>query len=161
MDWTRLAGPLAGAGLDLLAAALGGPAGAIAATVGKAVVKELGVATPEQAIERIAHDPGAIERLRRLEDERADEWLALAKAGQEMATMLADRESRDGGFAYWWRPGGMYLTMYLWLQNALIAPLVHLPLVPWEHLIAFTALYAAFYMGGHTAKSLFGSRFAR
>jgi hypothetical protein len=31
-------------------------------------------------------------------------------------------------------------------------------MIPWEHLIAFTALYCGLYMGGHTVKAIFGER---
>jgi hypothetical protein len=37
---------------------------------------------------------------------------------------------------------------------------LQVPLIPWEHLIAFTAFYCGLYMGGHTVKAIFGDRFA-
>jgi hypothetical protein len=71
-------------------------------------------------------------------------------------TPAGDQESEHRGFAYWWRPGGMYLNLYLWLQNTMLTPVLfngvlkmQVPTIPWEHLIAFTALYCALYMGGH------------
>jgi hypothetical protein len=33
-------------------------------------------------------------------------------------------------------------------------------MIPWEHLIAFTALYYGLYMGGHTVRAIFTDRFA-
>jgi hypothetical protein len=35
---------------------------------------------------------------------------------------------------------------------------LQVPMIPWEHLIAFTALYCGLYMGGHTVKAIFGDR---
>jgi hypothetical protein len=32
----------------------------------------------------------------------------------------AGRPRRRRGFAYWWRPGGMFLNLYLWLQNTML-----------------------------------------
>lgn len=163
--WTILAGPLANAGLTILGGILGGRAGPIATTVGGAVLKELDVTTPEQAVRKIETDPEAIARLDRLEAERGPEWAAVALAEQRTAELLANRESEQGGFAYWWRPGGMYLNLYLWLQNTMLTPVLfngvlkmQVPMIPWEHLIAFTALYCGLYMGGHTVKAIFGAR---
>jgi hypothetical protein len=75
--------------------------------------------------------------------------------------MLANRESVLGGLAYWWRPGGMYLNLYLWLRNTMLTPVLfngilklQVPMIPWEHLIAFAALYCGLYMGGHTVKAI-------
>ena len=55
----------------------------------------------------------------------------------------------------------MYLNLYLWLQNTMLTPVLfngvlklHVPTIPWEHLIAFTALYCGLYMGGHTVKAI-------
>lgn len=164
--WNLLAGPLANAGLNILGGIIGGKAGPIVTTVGGAVLKELGVTTPEQAAHRIESDPDAVARLARLESERGPEWAAVALAEQRTAELLADRESEHGGFAYWWRPGGMYLNLYLWLQNTMLTPVLfngvlklQVPMIPWEHLIAFTALYCGLYMGGHTVKAIFGDRF--
>jgi hypothetical protein len=77
------------------------------------------------------------------------------------------RAPEQRSFAYWWRPGGMYLNLYLWLQNTMLAPVLFngafnlpVPMIPWEQLIAFTALYCGLYMGGHTVKAIFGDRFA-
>lgn len=163
--WTILAGPLANAGLTILGGIIGGRAGPVVTTVGGAVLKELGVTTPEQAVRKIESDPEAIARLDRLEAERGPEWAAVALAEQRAAELLANRESEQGGFAYWWRPGGMYLNLYLWLQNTMLTPVLfngilklQVPMIPWEHLIAFTALYCGLYMGGHTVKAIFGER---
>jgi hypothetical protein len=163
--WNVLAGPLANVGLNILGGIIGGKAGPIVTTVSGAVLKELGVTTPEQAVRRIEADPEAVARLARLEAERGPEWAAVALAEQRTAQLLADRESEHSGFAYWWRPGGMYLNLYLWLQNTMLTPVLfngvlklQVPTVPWEHLIAFTALYRGLYMGGHTVKAIFGER---
>jgi hypothetical protein len=37
---------------------------------------------------------------------------------------------------------------------------MQVPMILWEHLIAFTALYCGLYMGGHTVNANFGERFA-
>jgi hypothetical protein len=61
----------------------------------------------------------------------------------------------------------MYLNLYLWLQNTMLTPVLfnsvlklQVPMIPWEHVIAFSALYCGLYMGGHTVKAIFGDRFA-
>jgi hypothetical protein len=139
-----LSGPLANAGLDILGGIIGGKAGPIVTTVGDAVLKELGVTTPEQAARKIESDPEAVARHARLEADRGPEWAAVALAEQRTAQMLADRESQHHGFAYWWRPGGMYLNLYLWLQNTRLTPVLfngvlkmQVPMIPWEHLLGF------------------------
>jgi hypothetical protein len=76
--WNMLAGPLANVGLNILGGIIGGKAGPIVTTVGGAVLKELGVTTPEQAVRRIESDPEAVARLARLEAERGPEWAAVA-----------------------------------------------------------------------------------
>jgi hypothetical protein len=49
-----------------------------------------------------------------------------------------------------------------WQQNTMVTPVLanglpklQVPVIPWEHLIAFTALYCGLYMGGHTVKAIF------
>jgi hypothetical protein len=61
----------------------------------------------------------------------------------------------------------MYLNLYLWLQNTMLAPVLfndvlklQAPMIPWGDLITFTALYCGLYMGGHTVKAIFRDRFA-
>jgi hypothetical protein len=51
--------------------------------------------------------------------------------------------------------------------NTMLTPLLfsgilkmQVPMILWEHLIAFTALYCGLYMGGHTVNANFGERFA-
>jgi hypothetical protein len=39
--------------------------------------------------------------------------------------------------------------------------MLQVPMMPWEHLIAFTALYCGLYMGGHTVKAIFGEQLAK
>lgn len=53
----------------------------------------------------------------------------------------------------------MYLNLYLWFQNMLTPVLfngvlkLQAPMIPWEHLIAFTALYCG-------VKAIFGDGIA-
>jgi hypothetical protein len=144
-SWSQRRDPGDETALEL---AIGGRTGPIVTAVGGAVLKELGVTTPEQAVRKIETDPAAVARLARLEADRGPEWAAVALAEQRTARMLADRESEHRGVAYWWRPGGMYLNLYLWLQNTMLTPVLfngvlglQVSMIPWEHLIAFTALY--------------------
>jgi hypothetical protein len=113
------------------------------------------VTTPEQAVRKIETGPEAVTRLVKLEAEQGPEWAAVALAEQRTAHPLADQESEQRGFAYWRRPGGMYLKLYLWLQNTIPTPVLfnaalklQVQMIPWEHLIAFTALYCAYTLGG-------------
>ncbi len=163
MSWGMLAGPLVDAGLTILGTAIGGPAGTIATTVGKAVAKSIGVSTPEAVEEAIRTDPKAVETLARLEAERADEWLALAKAGQELQAMLAEREGEQGFFAWGWRPAMSWLVVAIVANQFLAAPVINAALgadlaAPYEHVLGVAAIWLTIYGGGHTVKSIFGNR---
>src|SRR5690606_39425646 len=55
-----------------------------------------------------------------------------------------------------------------WLQNTMLTPVLfngvlklQVPMIPWEHLIAFTALYCGLYMGGHTVKMILRRKYGR
>lgn len=140
--------------------------GGAATTVGREIARTLGVSTPEQAEERIRTDPKAVESLQRLEDERGHEWLPLALAEQEAARKLMEAEQQRGFFHHGWRPAFSWLVGWAWLQNMTISPIawsfgLTLGTIPWEHLLALTGIWLAIYSGGHTAKSIFGNRFAR
>lgn len=161
MDWKQLAGPLTDTGLTLLGAAIGGPAGAVAATVGRQVASELGVTTPEQVMTTIRHNPDAVEKLHRLEQESAEQLALLAQEQRTFANILA-RDSDKGFFWDAWRPAMMWMLISLWIWSIVILPTLNavlgtnIPMPPFEILFGVTSLFSMFYMGGNTAIRLFG-----
>jgi hypothetical protein len=157
LDWSKLKGPLIDAGLTVLGTAVGGPVGAIAATVGRDVARQLGVGTPAE-VEAALAQPEKVEVLRSFEAAHHDRLVALAEAQHE----LAMAETKGDRFQSHWRPAMSWLLILMWLWNAILLPVgnVFAPTpaaaIPYEHLVAFSGLWLAIYGGGHTIKSVFG-----
>lgn len=156
MNWQKIAGPLADAGLTILAGAIGGPAGAIAANVGRQVARELGVTTPEEVEHKVRSDPQSVQKLRQFEDTSADQLALMTQEQSTMAQVLA-RDAKKGGFWDAWRPATMWLIAFLWFWSLVAVHVFNavfktaLPVPPMETLLAFTGIYMSLYMGGHTA----------
>lgn len=161
MNWQRISGPLMDAGLNILAGAIGGPAGAIAATVGRQIARELGVNSPEEVEHKIKSDPQSVQKLRHFEEMSADQLALMTQEQSTMAQILA-RDAAKGGFWDAWRPATMWLIAFLWLWSLVLVHLLNgtttaqLPVPPMDTLLAFTGLYMALYMGGHTALRAIG-----
>lgn len=161
MNWQQIAGPLATVGLNILAGAIGGPAGAIAATVGRQIARELGVNTPDEVAHKIQSDPQSVQKLRHFEEMSADQLALMTQEQSTMAQILA-RDSKKGGFWDAWRPATMWLIAFCWLWSLVLVHLINgltemrIPVPPMDTLLAFTGIYMALYMGGHTALRALG-----
>ena len=163
MRWQDIAGPLTDAGLAILAGAIGGPAGAVAATVGRQVARELGVNTPQEVEQKLKYDPHSVQKLREFEVGSADQLALMAQEQNTMAQILA-RDAKKGGFWDAWRPATMWLIAFCWLWSLVLVHLLNgltelrLPVPPMDTLLAFTGIYMALYMGGHTALRALGKQ---
>lgn len=161
MQWQSLAGPLLDAGLNILAGAIGGPAGAVAASVGREIARELGVGTPQEVVQKIEADPAAVVTLAAYERDNADK-LALFAAEQATFREILARDSAKGGFWDAWRPATMWALIVMWLWAIIALPTINatlgagIPLPPFETLFGLTAVWSGLYMGGHTAIRLLG-----
>lgn len=159
MRWQELAGPLAARGLDVLATAIGGPAGPIVTTVGREIARRLGVNTPEEAGAAIEADPAATDRLVQYQAENADMLRDLA-ASQHELTMV---ETRSENFLQWaWRPVMSWQLIIMWFWNSMLLPIAvgitgtPIERIPYDDLLAFTGIWLTIYGGGHTLKSVLG-----
>lgn len=156
MRWQRIKGTLVGSGLDLLAGAVGGPAGAAASMIGRQIARELGVSTPEQVEEKIRTDPEAAKRLAHFEEQSSEQLALLMQEQTEMARIL-ERDADKGFFHDGWRPAMMWLIGALWAWSMAVVPTLNalfstgIPIPPLEILLSVTGIYMALYMGGHTA----------
>ncbi|WP_276200291.1 3TM-type holin [Chelatococcus sp. XZ-Ab1] len=165
MQWADLAGTLIKAGAPVLGTALGGPAGAtIGGIIGTAVAEALGVeATPEAVADALAQ-PGASGAVRQVEAEQGDRWAEYMLQASKAQAALATDEGAKGMWHSGWRPAMSWLLIGMWLWNAMLGPLasvfapVPIPLVPYEHLLAFSGIWLTIYGGGHTLKSVMGGR---
>lgn len=165
-SWQHLAQPLTEAGLTILAGAIGGPGGAIAASVGREIAGQLGVpASPRAVAEAIERDPEAVTgTLKRYEADAGDKIELLAQEQADMARIL--KREDDGPFFRWgWRPAIMWLLGLFWTMNLIGIPVIlngmlgyAIPLAPFDALITLTGLYLALYMGGHTVLRAIGGR---
>lgn len=160
MQWGDLAGAIIKTGATGLGTVIGGPLGAsLGSVVGKEIARRLGVdATPEAVGQAIQNDPRAADVVQAVEAEHAALIVELEKKALDHQLALAQLDREEGLFSWGWRPGGMWLIGFLWLQNCTLAPLVSLftdarvPMIPWDQLMVFTGLFSGFYMGGHTIK---------
>ena len=161
MNWQQVAGPLTDAGLTILAGAIGGPAGAVAANVGRQMARELGVNTPDEVAHKIKSDPQSVQKLRHFEELSADQLALMTQEQGTMAQILA-RDAKRGGFWDAWRPATMWLIAFCWAWSLVLVHLLNgltemrMPVPPMDTLLAFTGIYMALYMGGHTALRALG-----
>lgn len=155
-----LAPILAKSGAGILADAVRGKSPAAATVierVGDALLVPAG--TPQERAEaiadRYADEPEATATvIREVEAENPEMWRTIAAADQVRAeTFRAEHEA--GLFAWAWRPGWMYLLGALWTWAA-IGTALSLPVIDFATLLALTGIYTGLYMGGHTAKRVFG-----
>ena len=157
MKWQDLAGPLAARGLDVLAAAIGGPAGPIVATIGREVARRAGVSTPAEVADALDANEDALIRVKQYEAENADMLRDLAASQHELAMV----EVRSENWIQWaWRPVMSWQLILFWFWNSMILPVaigvtgVQVERIPYDQLLAYTGIWLTIYGGGHTLKSV-------
>ena len=165
MQWTDLAGALVKAGAPVLGTAIGGPAGAaIGGIIGTAVAQALGVDATPEAVADALNRPGASSAVQQVEAEQGDRWAEYMLQANKAQAQLATDETAKGPWHSGWRPALSWLLIGMWLWNAMLAPVVSvvlptpIPLIPYEHLLAFSGIWLTIYGGGHTLKSVMGGR---
>jgi hypothetical protein len=158
------------AGLPLIAKVierrLGAGMGDLATDVIRRIAEALGVA-PEAVDAEAARNPkAAADAMQNIEVELPD---ALEAYDRDLQLQLAHLAAeQDGGwFQRNWRPGGMWMLLFLILWNAILLHVLNaifkiaLPPMPWDILLAIAALYFGLYMGGHTVKAVMETRGGR
>lgn len=156
MDWISLGRQVVALGAPIIGEALGGTVGA---NLGPVVAGILGVdPTPGAISEAIAANPGAIIAIEAAPPTDITEWLLIHA---RTAAALAKTESeREAWFSWAWRPAMSWLLIILWAWGILVLPIVNaiwrfgIPLVPYDQLLNFSAIWLAIYGGGHTLKAV-------
>lgn len=93
----------------------------------------------------------------------ADNGAELLAEAQKAAEIFA-REDAKSFFHHGWRPAMSWLVIFLWAWNAVFVNLLNaafaaqLAAAPYDMLVAFSSLWLVVYGGGHTAKSIFGTK---
>lgn len=161
MRWQDLAGPLASRGLDVLAAAIGGPVGPIVTTVGREIARQIGVETPEQVAEALDRQPAAVEGLAEYERGNLDMLRELSASQHELAMV----EVKSEHWIQWaWRPLMSWQLILMWFWNSMILPVAvgvtgaQVERIPYDQLLAFTGIWLTIYGGGHTLKTIMGPK---
>jgi hypothetical protein len=166
--FTKLAADLARQGAPvlggLIGAAIGGPAGAaIGGMAGRAIetlAETLGTeATPGAIAAEIATNPDAAAKLAEAEARFADLLAAEQRTLAELNRPVPPAEWR--AFRDGWRPALCWAIIACWLNSLILAPYVaafgvKLPMMPLEHLLAFSTVTLTVLGGGHTAKAIWG-----
>lgn len=145
----------------LLSRKIGDGAGELAGEVIRAIAAEMQVEPDE--IEAIAEEaPGRVIDAMRVVEARSPEITALYAAALQGQFALLQAENAESFFMRGWRPGGMWMILFLWLWNAVILHVANaiwkiaLPPIPYDALGWLTGIYCSFYMGGHTVKDVVG-----
>lgn len=139
----------------LLEKHVGPLAGSVAETVINSVAEKVGgdVATA---------DPAAIGAAVTAVEADTPDLLAQWVASQRAANDLQLAEMAKPGWTWAWRPFWMWLLAFLWTYALVLRPLANagtggsIEGIDLSTLMTLTAAYLGLYMGGHTAKSLFG-----
>ncbi len=136
---------------------LGDKNGQLAADVLRSVANRAGVGVED--LDSLAEeDPKRVGDAMKVVEYMTPELLALYAADQQYQLAVLQSESGGGWFMRAWRPAGMWMILTLWLWNSIILHLsnawwkIALPPIPFDQLMALTALYFTLYMGGHTLK---------
>lgn len=143
----------------LLSRKIGDQGGQLAGEVLRAIADRLHVA-PEQVEAEIDSRPGAVIEAMREVERMTPEMTALYAAGLQGQFALLQAESAEPLWARAWRPGGMYLILFLWAWNIVLLHVANaiwriaLPPAPYDALGWLTGVYLSLYMGGHTLKDV-------
>lgn len=145
----------------ILSRKLGDAGGQLATETIRAIADRLHVEPDAVEAEAEARPGAVIEAMREVE-RMTPEMTALYAAGLQGQFALLQAESAEPLWARAWRPGGMYLVMFLWLWNIVILHVANaiwkiaLPPAPFDALGWLTGVYFSLYMGGHTIKDVIG-----
>ena len=130
-------------------------AGSVAGDVIDSIVEKAGGST----------DPGKLETAVKATESEAPEIMVQWVASQKLSNDLQLAEmSKEGTWTWAWRPAWMWFLGFLWLWMIVLVPLANaafkagLVTVDAGTLFSLTGAYLALYMGGHTAKEIWGSR---
>lgn len=143
---------------DIVSAQLGPTLGGLAGVVIDTVATTLGVSPADIPDQPTASIDAAVS----LANE--DPTVLKLYIEQQKTTndlLKAEMEKSESLWTWAWRPAWMWFLMFLWAWNGVLANTVNgvlqsnIALVPYDALAAVTAAYTAFYLGGHTAKSIF------
>ena len=153
------------AGLPILAQVLsrklGDQNGTLAMTVVRAIADRAGT-TPAEIESLSETTPGRVIEAMREVERMTPELVGLYAAGLQGQFALLQAEAGEPLWARAWRPGGMYLVMFLWLWNIVILHVANaiwktaLPPAPFDAIGWLTGIYFSLYMGGHTVKDVIG-----
>lgn len=143
---------------DIVSAQLGPTIGGLAGSVVDAVASTLGVSPAEIP----SHAPGDVDvAVRAVDDDPAILKLYLEQQKTTTDLLKTEMDKSESAWTWAWRPAWMWFLMFLWAWNGVLANTINgilrsdIPLIPYDALAAVTAAYTAFYLGGHTAKSIF------
>lgn len=144
---------------QVLSRKLGDQNGTLAMTVIRAVADRAG-STSEELPALATENPGRVIDAMREVERMTPEMVGLYAAGLQGQFALLQSEADEPLWARAWRPGGMYLVMFLWLWNIVILHVANaiwkiaLPPAPFDALGWLTGIYFSLYMGGHTVKDV-------
>jgi hypothetical protein len=105
------------------------------------------------------------EAVKYVEENEAADIIELELQSQQEANRLMIAEMNKGPLWTWaWRPMWMYLLGFLWAWALFLQGIVNafiekdIPAIDLQMLFAVTGAFLTLYMGGHTAKKLFGRK---
>ncbi len=145
----------------LLSRKLGDKGGQLAAEVLRAIAGRAGVPPDDVELLVDVDKPRILDAMREVE-KQSPELIALYAAGVQGQFDLLQAEQADSAWTRAWRPGGMYLILFLWAWNVVILHVcnavfkIALPPAPFDALGWLTGVYCSLYMGGHTIKDVIG-----
>lgn len=146
---------------QVLSRKLGDRNGTLAMTVVRAIADRAGT-TPAEIEALSETTPGRVIEAMQEVERMTPELVGLYAAGLQGQFALLQAEAGEPLWTRAWRPGGMYLVMFLWLWNIVILHVANaiwktaLPPAPFDALGWLTGIYFSLYMGGHTVKDVIG-----
>jgi hypothetical protein len=166
---TALGKILIKAGAPILKHVLETEVGGTAGKVGSVVVDSIGAAlgvepTPEAIVAKHDAEPAAVEAAIQTVEASRDwfNYLMIATAARDK--MIEREDTRESFFAWAWRPAMSWLVIFLFVWAMVFVPMANAafgasiapPSI--EDIVAFASIWLVIYGGGHTAKSIWGSK---
>lgn len=141
--------------------------GGLASKVIDSISTELSVpATAEAIAEKYKESPVEVGTvIQAIEQNHKSEWLAyLEGANAAKAEQTADGQTKENGYAYYWRPTMSWLIIAMFIWSYFIIPVVNtlfgltIPIISPDDILTFTGIWLTIYGGGNTIKSLFAKK---